>query len=537
MGQDASNKLSVYLIKEEYTKSQDILKNFDGLQLQDLPGVGTFYFGASHQHSPDWIKNFFGDSLDSNLELFNSTSKAVLLIELDVEPNKKRIFAIPFGYGWTFLNEGVYEERFGLKITLNVVDATNLRRIDKKNMSSVPKDTIEQLSRGGEASDFGIDIEQDLIQSVTGKAKEDFFGNTITGKSSLSVSVKVRLPNIKNFLKKCYEKFISLDYKKDFGWIDQVSEIKDPKLTAILDSKLIENIKKDELDKIWLAVPEIIDWSIVAGFSYKSNKKEGIEDDIRLYSFLDSLPEDKRNNLDLELLKNKRVYCFDANNDEIRHMWRIYDCLYCEIYDEEAKKTYLLSNGNWYEIEKDFAMQVNSDFVKIRNSESEFKIPEYNYKNENEYNKKVAQEDNNFCCMDGHLINHGGGYSKIEFCDLFTKNKKIIHIKRYGGSTVLSHLFSQGTVSGELFLADENFRKKVNDKLPEGYKIENPDHKPTSDDYEIIFGILSSSKNALELPFFSKVTLRNAKRRLETFGYKVSVQKLSADNEQLGDEN
>jgi uncharacterized protein (TIGR04141 family) len=202
--------------------------------------------------------------------------------------------------------------------------------------------------------------------------------------------------------------------------------------------------------------------------------------------------------------------------------------LYCEIQDEHKKKTYLLSNGKWYEVEDDFANEVNNDYLKLRNKKSTFNLPIYNHDNERDYNKKVGQDYPDFYCMDGDFILYGGGYSRIEFCDLFTIDKKIIHVKRYGSSAVLNHLFSQGVVSGELFLAEENFRIKVNEELSEPYKIDNPYEKPNPSNYDVIFGVISSSKKELEIPFFSKVSLRNAKRRLETYGYKVYLQKIES---------
>ena len=87
-------------------------------------------------------------------------------------------------------------------------------------------------------------------------------------------------------------------------------------------------------------------------------------------------------------------------------------------------------------------------------------------------------------------------------------------MKHYGGSSVLSHLFSQGVVSGELFLADAEFRKKVNTKLSSSHKFGNPSNQPTAKDYHVIFAIISMSPKKLDLPFFSKVSLRNARRRL-----------------------
>jgi uncharacterized protein (TIGR04141 family) len=187
---------------------------------------------------------------------------------------------------------------------------------------------------------------------------------------------------------------------------------------------------------------------------------------------------------------------------------------------------YLLSNGKWYEIEKDFAQQVNDDFQKIRTIGSSISLPPYNHENENDYNEKVAQNDSNIYCMDGKTVNHGGSYSKIEFCDLMTKDKKLIHVKHYGGSSVLSHLFLQGLVSGELFLGDPNFREKVNKKVADGFKISDAKVKPIPSEYEIIYAIISSSTKELEVPFFSKVSLRNARKRLETFGYNVRLLKI-----------
>jgi uncharacterized protein (TIGR04141 family) len=533
----ATNKLSIYLIKDSYPEHQRILKNFDKLTKEEIKAgtetIGTLYFGDSHFFEPSWIKDFFGSSFENNkeqnaqdenrkLKLFNASSKAVLLIE-----HQNRIFAIPFGYGWTLLNHGVWEERFGLKTTLNVVDANNLRRIDKNNMSSIPKVTSEQLSREGIAADFGIDIEQDLIRSITGKSKEATFGKSITGKDALSVSVKVDLIGIKEFLESCYQKYLSNDYKKDFGWIDQIAEVTDPTLIEILNGKLIENIKNNEVKKTWMAVPELVDWSDVLGFSYKNSARDDSrQDDICLSDFLDSLSEDDKNNLSVEILKRKKIFCFNAQNDQIKHQWSAYNCLYCETNDDSNEKTCLLSNGKWYEVEKDFSKQVDTDYQELRNQTSSFTLPAYQHKNENDYNEKIAQNDSQFCCMDRKNISYGGGYSKIEFCDLLTKDKKLIHVKHYGGSSVLSHLFSQGVVSGELFIADKEFRQKVNEKLSDSHKIDNVANRPNASDYEVIFAIISSFDKDLEIPFFSKVSLRNAKRRLETYGYKVVLQKV-----------
>ncbi|MCD4705514.1 TIGR04141 family sporadically distributed protein, partial [bacterium] len=62
-------------------------------------------------------------------------------------------------------------------------------------------------------------------------------------------------------------------------------------------------------------------------------------------------------------------------------------------------------------------------------------------------------------------------------------------------------------------------------------KFGNFKKKPKSSEYEIIYAIISKSEKDLDIPFFSKINIRNAKRRLETFGYSVSLLKISIISE------
>ena len=75
----------------------------------------------------------------------------------------------------------------------------------------------------------------------------------------------------------------------------------------------------------------------------------------------------------------------------------------------------------------------------------------------------VAESNPDFCLMDRKLIAVENGPKKIEACDIFTRDKKLIHVKNKGQSAQLSHLFSQGKVAAECFVSDLNFRKQVSD--------------------------------------------------------------------------
>ena len=526
MPKKPTNKLSVYLIKEEYTSAEEILKNYNELESEDIENVGDFYYGDSHSSEPSWVRKFFGGSFDNSsknnkLNIFTASSKAVLLASV-----AHRLFVLAFGYGRALLNPGVCEERFGLKVALNVVDSENVRSIDKQNMSVTPKFSKEQITKDGTFADFGIDIEQDLIQGITGKSKNESFGKTVTGKDSLSVSVKVDHTDIKSFLETCYEQYNSDDYKKNFDWIDRISAIKDPIIIKELDSKLIERIKNKEFEKTWMAVPEIIEWEDVSKFKLKNHS---FGDDIDLRAYLDFLTDEERQNLSSETLKEQRVDCISATSGIDIHSWKVYNCLYCEI--ENKEQVHILSNGKWYQVESSFAEEVSNSFDSLKEKSAGIDLPDCK-KGEHEaaYNERVAKELPETCSMDGDLIYHGGVNQKIEFCDLFTKKGELIHVKHYGASAVLSHLFSQGLVSGELFLSDQEFRTKLNGKLPNGYKLENVADKPKSSEYKIVFAIISKSEKDLHIPFFSKVNIKNIKRRLENLGYPVFLLKISTTN-------
>lgn len=529
MKKNLTNKLSIYLIKQQYSLLDDIFKYDEKLESENIDDVGDFYFGDSHISSPSWIKKFFGTSFNNNinnehLKIFTASSKAVFLVTVE-----NRIFALTFGYGHALLKPGACEERFGLKVVLNVIDSNNLRSIDKKNMSVVPKLSKEQVTKDGTFADFGIDVEQDLIQGITGKTKNEDFGKIVTGKDALNLSVKIDISKIKDFLKDCYARYNSDDYKEEFAWIDQISEIKDPKKIESLDSQLFEKIQDAHFDKIWMAIPEVLTWEDVSEFKFK---EQSFGDDIDLQVYLDFLTDDEKQSLSSEKFKKHFIDCISASSDKIIQSWKVYNCLYCEIKDNS--QMYILSNGKWYQIEDIFAKEVFDSFDSFKNQPAGVSLPECQQnEHEDKYNERVAEEIGNTCSMDRKMINHGGANQKIEFCDLLTKDKKLIHVKHYGASSVLSHLFSQGLVSGELFLSDRDFREKLNTKLDEigkfDYKFPNTSSKPKTSDYEIVFAIISKSDDELDIPFFSKVNIRNVKKRLDMLGYKTSIMKISVE--------
>lgn len=110
----------------------------------------------------------------------------------------------------------------------------------------------------------------------------------------------------------------------------------------------------------------------------------------------------------------------------------------------------------------------------------------------------------------------------------FNKRGSLIHIKRYAGSSALSHLFNQGLVSGELLVSNPKFKEKVKEKT--GRDAGEMMSK------KIIFGIITKKPDKFNMPFFSKVSFNNVRRRLLALGYEVEVSKINNIKPELSED-
>lgn len=516
-----SNKLSIYKIKEGFYSENQILKSFT--TKKTLDGIGDFYYSPSVSYPPGWLENFFNNQI-ADSTIFSAGSRGVLIVKINYE-GAEVIFAIPFGLGVHMIIDEAIEERFGLRVTLNSVLAESIRSIEKRTLGANPKISKEQMGKAAKASEFGIDIEQDLIRAVTGKSKITDLSKIISGADVLSVTAPADITTIKEYLIKCYERYLSEDYKENFDWIDQIQEIKTKSIVDKLNGLLIDKLNRKELDRIWMAVPDLIDWTDVKGFKFLPRQRE-FSPDIDIEEFVESFSDAID---DIKKIKVRTVTAFSEKTGDELTSWTAYKCLYGELEHED--KQYMLNYGKWYEINNNFVDSVNADYASI--NASSITLPDFNHDNEGKYTADVCDQNDLFINMDKDVIIHGGGKSSIEFCDIYTLDKKIIHIKPYSASSVLSHLFQQGLVSGEHFVSDVEFRRKlntkVNNKLKTGWTRNTSVARPNPSEYEVVYAIISSKGDAKPvIPFFSRVSIKNARRRLEGFGYTVTILKIQS---------
>ena len=297
--------------------------------------------------------------------------------------------------------------------------------------------------------------------------------------------------------------------------IDQIREVKDQQVILILNTRLINGLNKTADIDVWLAVPEIIDWADFSGFRYSVRKRDDLIEELDIDDYL---AEKSGSPITIGQLEDDLISCWKESKNNYSHTWSVFQCLNAEVLHH--KELYFLDKGKWYKIETSFVKQVEREIKAVKHYPQT--LPDFNHHDENAYNIHLAQ-NLNALCMDAKMLQYGGGASKIEVCDVLSSQAVFFHIKKYGGSANLSHLFAQGYVSGELFVTDEGFREAVKRKfaLKAPYDLLFPKKRPLASQYSIVFGIITSSTKPFNLPFFSKVTLRSYKRILEAYGFNI----------------
>jgi len=519
---------TIYLLRESVATAEDaVITGAKPHVIADGPSnYGKLFVKPTHPRPPRWA-TLFENYVDRGLLGTVQSSAAAFIVPVD-----SRLFALTFGQGRFLLRPDAYEERFGLVVTLNSIGSDALRSIDKRTFIDDQNSRV-QTSQASSALSFGVDIERDLIRGIVGRPHSEKLGRRLAGSDSLTVTTDISVPELRRLLRRYLRKFESKDYQENFPWVDQVCQL-NPKgekaisLDAMLVAKLREAWEKGGLvEGCWLAVPDIVNWEVVNGFKFTHSAREGVSNDLNLLGLVQTHPKEEPN---LEFLR--KHYAMSVDEEEhVLDRWPIYRCLHCEI--DDGGKSFILSAGRWFEVDKDFVNDVDSAFKNIPRYDK--LLPVYDHADEDDYNKSaVAGSQGQWCLMDKKLLRVGGIYDKVEFCDIYGDGE-LIHIKHYGSSSVLGHLFNQGLVSGELLKSHEGYVDLVNAELSIAHRLaSDPKGAKMPRDvsgYTIVFGIISQADGPeLHLPFFAKVVLKSIYSRLSELGYgRVMLAKISCD--------
>lgn len=514
--------ITVFLLKEGKTKK-------DAISAESRPAHTTFAIGDVQADfywkqvtsPPRWLKLFEEEANVSSLKLKSGSVQGLLVLEVH-----ERVFCITFGHSRHFIDSLSIERYFGLKTALSLSDPELIKSIDKANIDKAPLRSKSQSSKYLSISEFEFKFDWEILKSLTGvvedgEGEDDY--EVVSGSDSVSLYTSVNLDEIPLLLERLWAAYLDDGYKKKYPWIDYIVPVRDKLDIHMLDNMAVELINNARFDDVWISAPEVVDYQKFAGFCYDRHKKRecsySLNPDLDLAACLTN--KKLSGKIDLQKLHSTKIFLFAAD-DQLLDTWSLYNCLNCEV--EHEGNVYLLSDGSWYQVKKDFCKQINDYFDAF--PRSSVVLPNYAGKHEGDYLKDVAKAPN-FHLMDQKFIKPDPDGSVIEFCDLLTDHHDLIHVKKYSSSSVLSHLFSQAYVSAECLLRSEEVLQQVNQILAsEGaYRFAFNARKQPREN-KIILAIMQNRSGALHMPFFSKVNFKQYSQKLIDMGYHVELKKI-----------
>jgi uncharacterized protein (TIGR04141 family) len=522
--------------------------------------VTRLFVEKSISRTPPWL-GFLQQGFNSLPELKTRSTNAVLFVRVPFN-KKKEIFAFTFGQGRFLLRPRSYDEKYGLRVALNIIyQAPSGSNLEPERLKSVSTTTLaantlrtrRQTDKKATFEAFGVDIQSDSLTGVTGlPVSPEGWSRQISGSDSLTATPIVTLRDLKKYCLSIIDSYRARHYKTNFDWIDTQKSVNDSVLIKNLINYVITLIKGKQSEevkgKIEVTVPEIVDWDDVDYFYFSFDKDNKILE-LGEVNLTESLRDKKLlTDLKSEHLKEKwHLFMCKADGSEVD--WPLLECLTGEIDLTGAtsglKGTFILSEGSFYEISNKYIDKLNTYIANVSENK-DLITTSTKEKTEGSYNLKTAKKCPDLLFMDKALVRLAGNTSPIEVCDLLTPAGRFIHVKKELHSSNLSHLFLQGYTSAELLLMNPDYKPEVlkivdkqekdkNKELPTGApscigKFRSFLAKPINPgEIEVTFAIIAKWKGKAfveAMPFFARVAFRKNAENLRRMGIKVSYARI-----------
>jgi uncharacterized protein (TIGR04141 family) len=507
--------INVFLLKEGRS-ARDALS--DEVNLRPIAfSLGDaeclFYYQKNPSH-PKWTQLFGAIPEVAGLDLTGRSLKALLVLAVN-----NRVFCFTFGHARHLIDQLAIERYFGLRTALSLTDPLLIKSVEKSNIDRTPLRSKAQSSRLLSISEFDFKFDSEILKSLTGFVENDQDeGEYVSGSDSLALHSDVKLEDFPEIALRLLTAYEDENCKEKYPWMDFIVPVRDSTLMDQLDGLLVDAINMEQFDRVRAASPELLG-NDITGFGYvkhsaRSRNGPAITFDLDLRQAL--LAKHLMRGVTRQALTSERIYLYGADEQRVA-AWPLYACLEAEI--EHEKKIYLLSEGDWYQIDRDYTEQVNRFFEAAVPCNLVF--PPYRADHEGAYLRRIA-DNKNFYLLDQKLVRLPGAGGPFEFCDLLTPDHQIIHVKKYSSSSVLSHLFSQAYVSAEALINTPEVVKQVNGYLAELGDFQFTFNTSTQPRNRIVFAIMQANET-LHMPFFSKVNFRQFAQRLSAMGYQVEV--------------
>jgi uncharacterized protein (TIGR04141 family) len=487
---------------------------------------------------PGWVREIrLHFPLQGQIE--NSSSAAVLAFR-----KNERIFAATFAHGWMFLEEENVEGDFGLRVALNALDDKKLKRLERANLGDALR-AVSQSPFQRDFSSFGLDDSLDLVRKLSGRTKTDTSADAMSGARSLKITGEYELDDLPEIAEEALEFYDSIAYRdSSFRIIDFVSPVTDRRLADHLDELAVQSIR-EERDEFELGLPINYEDDSVT-YKFSGPRLRGTYPDLLLRNYVEALGP-QIVDCNTQTIRDHRIVAVYDDNAPARK-WSIRSALVGSL--TYAGGRYAINEGEWYRVDEAFKQSIEESFSEaFEEWEGPAPTPlrkiiidgKNKYQSEASYNSEWAAASR-YILLDTHEISIPGiRRSAFEACDLLDiEGKRFIHVKKSSRrSSVLSHFFKQGSNSAQQFrrfpAAWDQLCEVVEARTNAAQALRLREVMADDRSWKVQFVVADSPRanGQFNIPFFSKISLRDEAINLRAMGYEVGLRFIRLQPERI----
>lgn len=536
----AQKTLTLHLGKADLDLFEDVFTEeargklaLQSTRISDDPDFGDgarLYVFVGEDHTPKWLRDV-RVLFDVPGNIQTSSAAGVLLFR-----SAGRLFASTFAHGWMYLDEHCFEGDFGLRAAINALDDAKLRRLERANLGDALRAVaLSPFQRG--LTSFGLDDALDLIRKISGRTRDDASADAMTGSRSLRVTGEFGLADLPVLAAEALTYYESTAYQQThFAILDSVMPVADRQLSELLDELAAASIRDGQL-QFEFGLPIGFDDQAVS-YKFMGPGLRGSHPDLLLRHYVQAMGA-RIEELTIDTLRAHKIVAIFDDDNRPDAKWSVRASLVGSLVHDGER--YAINEGEWYRIEQGFKDAIEAGFAGMIEDWEHPPEPlrriytpdgdEGRYEPEAAYNERFAAA-NGYVLMDRALIRIPGvERSDFESCDLLDiAGKRFLHLKKSSRrSSVLSHFFKQGANSARLFSTFEPAWEHLRELVEARAGAETAalldavrtDERPWR--VEFIIADTPRENGAFNIPFFSKVSLRDEVRTLHAMKYETAL--------------
>ncbi|MDF2232443.1 TIGR04141 family sporadically distributed protein [Albimonas sp. CAU 1670] len=533
---------SLYLAKQTVQQhrgvlTENALSRLDGGRASEhrdgnLGEGATLFLFPERRSRPKWLDDV-QQVFEGVGDLSNVSSSALVVFEAE-----GRIFVTSFAHAWQFIDESQIESDFGLRVAINALSDSSVRRVDRNHLGEAIRG-VSQSAFKRDLKSFGLEEALDLVRRVSGKVEDSEFASNLAGSTSLRITREMSLAELAGTAAEALTLAGSDQYQGTaFSIIDKIKPVGDRALIDALDQLIVDSVIEGR-DNFELSMPAWSEDDIVY-FGFVGIGVRGRFSDLLMSNYRQCLGGNLAE-LSVEKIRKKHGVLAEFSNDALsKKTWPIKRSVVGSVVYEGG--LFAISEGEWYRLDEAFKRDVDGLFAEVceqwdREPLVIIKIVSEDgkrtgFESELSYNRRCAEVYGELC-LDQEIVSVPDvSFGKFEVCDLLDiGRKRLVHVKKSSRqSSVLSHFLKQGSNSARILKTFPQARQAAVGKIRErfGERVALDAESAFGDgmrDWKVEFHIIDAVRadGEFRIPFFSRITLQEEARLPRGMGYSVGL--------------